>query len=360
MKRLMPALLAVVVLTGCATGGGVRHIPVTRDYGELERVDLDTAADAVHQAHRLGAPHYAPYEYFAAVKFLDKARDSRGKVKWDYSRLAVDYAKRAMRKTATPEDRPAYTPPDNYEAAVNEFNRLKARYLELDQAKAKEVAPFVYAHLGTELSFAENTLASKRNWRKGAEHLGSVEADLVTIISQDSDDDGIPDMVDGAPFEPEDFDDFEAEDGIPDPDNDGDGILDVNDVMPNEPETFNRWRDHDGAPDEYPDLKTIYFSQGSTAFTSETKGYLQAITQLIESEPEIKLHIKGHTDDAHSHRYSLELSRRRAQAIRNYLVSIGAPEDRIVVSFYAETQPASDNSTAAGRAENRRVELDFE
>ncbi len=66
----------------------------------------------------------------------------------------------------------------------------------------------------------------------------------------DRDGDGIKDDVDKCPDEPEDFDDFEDEDGCPDPDNDRDGILDKDDKCPNEPETKNGFQDEDGCPDK--------------------------------------------------------------------------------------------------------------
>ncbi len=65
----------------------------------------------------------------------------------------------------------------------------------------------------------------------------------------DRDGDGIKDDVDKCPDDPEDFDDFEDEDGCPDPDNDRDGILDKDDKCPNEPETKNGFEDEDGCPD---------------------------------------------------------------------------------------------------------------
>ncbi len=65
----------------------------------------------------------------------------------------------------------------------------------------------------------------------------------------DRDGDGLKDDVDKCPDDPEDFDDFEDEDGCPDPDNDRDGIPDVDDKCPNEPETKNGFQDEDGCPD---------------------------------------------------------------------------------------------------------------
>jgi outer membrane protein OmpA-like peptidoglycan-associated protein len=65
----------------------------------------------------------------------------------------------------------------------------------------------------------------------------------------DRDGDGYKDDVDQCPDDPEDFDDFEDEDGCPEPDNDKDGILDVDDKCPNDPETKNGYQDEDGCPD---------------------------------------------------------------------------------------------------------------
>jgi len=66
----------------------------------------------------------------------------------------------------------------------------------------------------------------------------------------DRDGDGLKDDVDQCPDDPEDFDDFEDEDGCPEPDNDKDGILDVDDKCPNDPETKNGFEDQDGCPDD--------------------------------------------------------------------------------------------------------------
>ena len=66
----------------------------------------------------------------------------------------------------------------------------------------------------------------------------------------DTDGDGITDVNDACPGEPEDLDAFQDEDGCPEADNDGDGITDVDDACPNEPEVFNGLDDEDGCPDQ--------------------------------------------------------------------------------------------------------------
>ncbi|OGR07213.1 MAG: hypothetical protein A2341_11095 [Deltaproteobacteria bacterium RIFOXYB12_FULL_58_9] len=68
-------------------------------------------------------------------------------------------------------------------------------------------------------------------------------------LPPDSDNDGIPDVADDCPFEPEDYDQYDDTDGCPDLDNDGDGILDTKDACPTEPEDKNQIDDDDGCPD---------------------------------------------------------------------------------------------------------------
>lgn len=361
MKRLTGLILALILLAGCGTTRGIHTIPATRDYQQLEPADIDEAASAVATAHRVGAQYYAPYPYFSAVEYLELARaakrdgDKRGS--WDYAALALDYATTAIREGSGIADAGAYQLPVDYEACVAEFNRLKARHAELDATVAAEVAPVLFAHATASLSRAEYELNKSRQWPEAARSLALVEADIDTIWSQDSDGDGVVDMKDGEPWEAEDKDGFEDGDGVPDPDNDGDGILDLDDLSPNEPETRNRWHDADGAPDAYPTLETIYYASGSASITSETRGYLRGIAELLKEWPDLKLHIRGHTDDSHSERYNQNLSQRRTDIIRECLIDAGAGGHQIVVSFYGETEPINVNQSARDKAENRRVDL---
>jgi len=90
------------------------------------------------------------------------------------------------------------------------------------------------------------------NYQYGSPDIRGFLAFIFEPSIGDLDGDGIKDDVDKCPTEPEDFDDFEDEDGCPDPDNDGDGILDVDDKCPNEPEDKDGVEDEDGCPD--PDI----------------------------------------------------------------------------------------------------------
>ncbi|MEA3366405.1 MAG: OmpA family protein, partial [Candidatus Hydrogenedentes bacterium] len=132
------------------------------------------------------------------------------------------------------------------------------------------------------------------------------------------------------------------------------------DVAPLDPETRNRWRDYDGAPDEYPEFEDLLFARGSTTIGSSAKGYLRGIAQFLTEWPELMVHVKGYTDNSHSAKYNMDLSRRRAQKVQQYLAEQGIPVERLIVSFHGEANPVSDNDTAAGRALNRRVEIALE
>jgi len=81
----------------------------------------------------------------------------------------------------------------------------------------------------------------------------------------------------------------------------------------------------------------------------------KAVAYVKETEGEFEL--KGYADSIGSEAYNLKLSQRRADAVRNAMIKQGAPADRITAKGYGEASPAASNSTKAGRAQNRRVEL---
>ena len=70
-----------------------------------------------------------------------------------------------------------------------------------------------------------------------------------------------------------------------------------------------------------------------------------------------KIRVTGHTDSTGSADYNQKLSMRRAEAVRDYLVSLGADRSKMEVSGMGEANPIADNKTREGRAQNRRVEL---
>ena len=72
-----------------------------------------------------------------------------------------------------------------------------------------------------------------------------------------------------------------------------------------------------------------------------------------------KIKITGHTDSIGSANYNQKLSVRRAEAVRDYLVSLGADANKMEVSGAGEANPIADNKTKEGRAKNRRVEVEI-
>ncbi len=99
----------------------------------------------------------------------------------------------------------------------------------------------------------------------------------------------------------------------------------------------------------------IQFDTGKAAITSAGETVLSAVERLLLDDPELKLRIEGHTDNQGSG--NLELSKKRAEAVRRWLVQRGTKEKRVTAAGYGDGKPVADNSTEEGRARNRRVEL---
>ena len=72
---------------------------------------------------------------------------------------------------------------------------------------------------------------------------------------------------------------------------------------------------------------------------------------------ELEVEIVGHTDNMGPDVYNMDLSRRRAQAVIDYLTGKGVAEERLSLAYFGETQPVDSNDTREGRANNRRVEF---
>jgi len=84
---------------------------------------------------------------------------------------------------------------------------------------------------------------------------------------------------------------------------------------------------------------------------------LEPLMTFLREHPDRTLVIEGHTDSTGTDSYNLELSQRRAEAVRNFLSSHGISADRILARGYGESYPVTTNTTEAGRQQNRRVEV---
>ncbi len=101
-----------------------------------------------------------------------------------------------------------------------------------------------------------------------------------------------------------------------------------------------------------------FFDFDKATLKPEGKATLNDLASKIKGIKLETLITTGHTDSIGSDAYNQRLSLRRANAVKAYLVSQGVAADRIVVEGKGETKPVADNKTAAGRAKNRRVEVE--
>lgn len=106
-------------------------------------------------------------------------------------------------------------------------------------------------------------------------------------------------------------------------------------------------------------LGDVLFDTGSANLRSGALRSIERLAAVLRNYPERRVLIEGFTDSTGSDSMNLQLSQRRADAVRAALAAQGAPLERIDVSAYGEANPVASNDTAAGRQLNRRVEIVF-
>ena len=110
-------------------------------------------------------------------------------------------------------------------------------------------------------------------------------------------------------------------------------------------------------PDVLPTFPPLYFRHDSTQIVEASRPVLDEVIELLKRFPALKLEVGGHTDSAGDDIYNRDLSLRRAQDMVQFLAAAGIDAQRLIPRGDGETQPIANNSTSAGRAENRRIEL---
>lgn len=103
--------------------------------------------------------------------------------------------------------------------------------------------------------------------------------------------------------------------------------------------------------------KTILFDYSKSLFKEETYKVLESIKNIIKTYPDAHFIIEGHTDNLGTHITNDRLSKARANAVRDYLISQGIEPDRLTAIGYGERRPKFSNATKGGRDQNRRVEV---
>lgn len=104
-------------------------------------------------------------------------------------------------------------------------------------------------------------------------------------------------------------------------------------------------------------LEGVNFDFDKATLRQEDIGSLDNDVETLKSWGDVDIEVAGHTDSMGSDAYNMKLSKQRAEAVRNFLISRGVAADRLTAKGYGESQPVADNATEEGRFKNRRVEL---
>ena len=104
-------------------------------------------------------------------------------------------------------------------------------------------------------------------------------------------------------------------------------------------------------------LSDVLFDTGKYTLKPETKIAMAKVSGILQAYPGLKVQVEGYTDSVGSDEYNQKLSENRAGAVRDFLVSQGVSMNNISATGFGKNNPVADNSTAAGKAQNRRVNL---
>jgi outer membrane protein OmpA-like peptidoglycan-associated protein len=104
-------------------------------------------------------------------------------------------------------------------------------------------------------------------------------------------------------------------------------------------------------------MSDVLFETGKYSLKPGAREKLAKIGGIVLAHPGLKLEAEAHTDNVGSDEYNQRLSEQRANSVRDYLVSHGVSADSVTALGLGKTRPVTDNNTAAGRQQNRRVEL---
>lgn len=168
----------------------------------------------------------------------------------------------------------------------------------------------------------------------------------------DSDNDGVLDSMDRCPDTPVgiEVDEFGCP-KISQIDSDNDGVYNNSDECPDTP--VGAIVDNRGCWI----IKGVQFDYKKWNVKQQFHSNLDNIENILKKNSGLKIRIEGHTDDIGSMKYNIDLSGKRAKAIKDYLAGKGIDPSRITTTGFGYTQPIADNDTPEGRALNRRAEI---
>ncbi|PYO36608.1 MAG: hypothetical protein DMD74_03660 [Gemmatimonadetes bacterium] len=176
----------------------------------------------------------------------------------------------------------------------------------------------------------------------------------------DTDKDGVPDGLDKCPNTPPGTE-VDTSGCQVSKDSDGDGVDDSKDKCPGT--TVGTRVDASGCPILFTPERTpvilrgVTFETGKSALKPESYTVLDIVAGSLIGNPDIRIEVAGYTDNTGTAAVNTRLSQARAEAVRAYLVNKGVALERMVARGYGPSNPVATNTNAAGRAQNRRVEL---
>ena len=103
-------------------------------------------------------------------------------------------------------------------------------------------------------------------------------------------------------------------------------------------------------------MQGIYFATGQSDILPQSYNALQQLLQTLHDNPEMRIELRGHTDDQGTASFNMKLSEARAAAVANYLIGKGIDAQRLTTLGFGESKPVESNAKPEGRSRNRRVE----
>jgi OOP family OmpA-OmpF porin len=225
----------------------------------------------------------------------------------------------------------------------------------------------VWTPVGGDIDASQKNLESTFGvgWVFGGGPPASAPAAVATSDT-DSDGDGVYDRTDRCPRTPRGWPVDQW--GCP-LDSDGDGVPDGDDLCPYTPRSVKV--DENGCPP--PEVKLplieilrerkavvlqgVEFDNDKDTLRPASLTTLDEVAASLKDWSGVRLEVQGHCSEPGSEAHNMDLSRRRAAAVKTYLVSSGIPASRLEANGYGESRPIAGNNTKAGRQLNRRVEL---
>ena len=101
----------------------------------------------------------------------------------------------------------------------------------------------------------------------------------------------------------------------------------------------------------------LLFATNSATLEPQSREQLTNIAEIMKAYPSVQVKIGGYTDNTGSPEANMKLSQDRAASVRDELVQLGVAPGRVAAEGYGQQHPVADNSTEAGRAQNRRIAL---